>query len=266
MSATLSRLRSALGDPLLVRSGRGLKRTLFADSLREPLAHVLHDIELLIESGGAFDPATARRTFTIVASDYVSLVLLRPLIERLETLAPHVTVRVEPISTELLDHLRRGLVDLVIYPAELLPLNAPFQAELLFEDDFVCASDVGNNAIKDQMSMEQLSQLPYLASGSGVLASLADMRLDEAGIVRNTVMVTQAFLVAPFLIGGTQMFTITPRRLAKLLAPAAGIRILEPPMPIATLHEHMVWTPHRGADAAHSWLRDQLKLTAQLIN
>src|SRR5580704_5911946 len=61
MSATLGRLRAAFGDPLLVRAGRGLQRTGFADSLMEPLGEILHDIEQLLDAGSAFDPATARR-------------------------------------------------------------------------------------------------------------------------------------------------------------------------------------------------------------
>src|SRR5579862_2865685 len=161
MSATLGRLRAAFGDPLLVRSGRGLQRTGFADALMEPLGQILHDIERLLDAGTAFSPGTARRTFTVITSDYVALVLLRPLIERLTAIAPTITVRVIPADAELLEHLRRGVADLAIYPGELLPTDMPFQSEHLFADDFVCATDIAHSEVDDELSLDQLQTLPY---------------------------------------------------------------------------------------------------------
>lgn len=266
MSATLSRLRSAFRDPLLVRSGRGLRRTAFAESLQEPLRQVLTDVELLLHSTAEFDPAASRRNFSIVASDYVSLVLLRQLIERLAVVAPTVSVRVFPITADFLEQLRRGLVDLAIYPSELSPTNFPFHSERLFEDDFVCVTDIDNDEVGDSITVEQLSTLPYLAASQGALASLADQRLDEAHIPRNTTMVAQSFVVAPFLLPGTKMYTIIQRRLADLLMPDAHFKVLQPPLPIASIHELMIWSPRRGADAGHTWLRSQLRLTAQGIS
>jgi DNA-binding transcriptional LysR family regulator len=266
MSATLGRLRTAFGDQLLVKDGRGLQRTAFADSLREPLAEILRDIEGLIESGAEFEPQAARRTFSIVASDYVSLVLLRSLIERLGTIAPNVSVRVTPVDAALMENLRRGLVDLAIYPSELMPTNFPFQSEPLFRDDFVCVTDANNDEVDDEITVEQLSTLPYLAASQGMLASLADQRLDEANISRNTTMVAQSFVVAPFLLPGTRMYTIIQRRLAALLMSEAHFKLLRPPIPIAAIHELMIWSPRRGADAGHTWLREQLRLTASLMD
>src|SRR4051812_38865827 len=70
-SHALARLRDHLGDPLLVRGGRG---TMTATPRALELAPQLHD--LLAELAGVlrgerFDPATARRTFRICTSDYV---------------------------------------------------------------------------------------------------------------------------------------------------------------------------------------------------
>jgi DNA-binding transcriptional LysR family regulator len=266
MSATLGRLRAAFGDPLLVRSGRGLQRTGFADSLMEPLGQVLHDIEQLLDAGTAFNPGTARRTFTVITSDYVALVLLRPLIERLNSIAPTITMRVIPAGAELLEHLRRGVADLAIYPGELLPIDMPFESEHLFADDFVCATDIANSEVNDELSLEQLQTLPYLAVTQGSLTSLPDKGLDQAQIPRNTAMVAESFVTAPFLLPGTRMYTIIQRRLAHILLPDAHFKILKPPIPIAAIHQLMVWSPRRGADVGHSWLREQLHQTAQLID
>ncbi len=265
MSATLGRLRQAFGDPLLVRSGRGLQRTAHADSLRAPLAEILRDVELLLNAEQAFDPFTARRTFTVLASDYVSLVLLRHLIERLGTIAPHVSVRVTPVDASLMENVRRGVVDLAIYPAEVMPTNRPFRSLPLFSDDFVCVTDAGNDEVGDEITLEQLARLPYLALHQGTLPSLVDERLDEAQIPRNTTMVAQSFVVAPFLLPGTRMFTIIQRRLATMLMPEAHFKLLTCPVPLPTIHELMIWAPRRETDAGHAWLRGELQRTAELL-
>ncbi|MGN7950351.1 LysR substrate-binding domain-containing protein [Microbacterium sp. 22215] len=265
MSATLARLRASLGDPLLVRSGRGLQRTAFAESLREPLTAILGDVEQLIQSGAAFDPTTSKRSFTILASDYVALVLLRPLIERLGAIAPNVSVRVTPVDASLMESIRRGLVDVAIYPSELLPTDVPFRTQPLFDDDFVCVTDKANEMVGDVFTVEQLSSLPYLAASQGLLASLADQRLDEAHLARNTTMIAQSFVMAPFMLPGTKMYTILQRRLASLLMAEAHFKMLEPPVPIAAIHELMLWSPRRGADAGHAWLREQLQESARRL-
>lgn len=265
MSATLARLRSVLGDPVLVRVGRGMERTVFAESLRKPLAQILHDVEQLLNSGTAFDPATSRRSFTIAASDYVTLLLLRPFIERLGTIAPEVNVRVIPGDAGTFDNVRRGLADFAIYPAELLPVNLPFHTERLFADDFVCVTDAANPEVGEEMTVEQLSSLPYLAAWHGALASLADQHLDKAQIPRNTTMTAQSFVLAPFLLAGTRMYTIIQRRLAALLMDEARFQILRPPIPIAEVNELLIWSPRRSADAGHDWLKAQLHQSAELL-
>jgi hypothetical protein len=122
---------------------------------------------------------------------------------------------------------------------------------------------IGPQINDDAVFFEQLSSLPYLAASQGSLASLADQRLDEAHIPRNTSVVAQSFVVAPFVLPGTRMYTIIQRRLADLLMPDAHFKILQPPIHIASIHELMIWSPRRGADAGHTWLRSQLRLASQ---
>ena len=67
-------------------------------SLIEPVHAVLTSLDQLLATSPHFDPATDSRTFTVVASDYVTLILLRPLLERLYREAPSVAVNVVPVS------------------------------------------------------------------------------------------------------------------------------------------------------------------------
>src|ERR1700677_4298632 len=119
MSASLARLRRLFGDPLLVRNGRVHELTPLAQALVEPVHATLTSIGQLLATTPHFDPGTDERTFTVVASDYVTLILLRPLLERLYEEAPHVAVNVIPVSGATQVELERSQVDLVIMPKEL---------------------------------------------------------------------------------------------------------------------------------------------------
>src|ERR1043166_8512586 len=88
MSHSLSELREQLGDPLLVRSGRGMVLTPRAEALVGPLHALLKDAERLLRGGADFDPATTSRRFVIAAPDFIATLLLPQLLDVLAREAP----------------------------------------------------------------------------------------------------------------------------------------------------------------------------------
>src|SRR3954463_13268323 len=69
MSRALARLRETTGDPLLVRSGRALVPTPRALELRDPVRHLVRDVEGVLAPQAAPDLARTTRTFSVRASD-----------------------------------------------------------------------------------------------------------------------------------------------------------------------------------------------------
>src|SRR5271167_1840915 len=69
MSRTLARLRSATGDPLLVRAGRGLVPTPRAAELREQVHELTRDAQTVLNPQTShLDVTSLERTFTIRAN------------------------------------------------------------------------------------------------------------------------------------------------------------------------------------------------------
>lgn len=263
MSSTLSRLRRLFDDPLLVRAGRGLELTPFAASLIAPVREALGIVESVLAVRSSFDPASDHRTFTISASDYVTLVLLRPLLEQLATEAPNVRVNVSAVSTsDYTDALRREQADLLIVPQELLPADLGYPSTPLFSDNYVVALDAANTDVGEEISIEQFSAQPYLAYQSGSKPSLVDMQLDQLQIPRNVEVTAQSFLIGPLLLRGTRLIMLAHAQLGKLLAEQHRLRLLEPPMPLLPVNQIMVWTSRHNADTGHEWLRQRLLAVA----
>ena len=90
MSASLRRLREAFGDPILAQHGKAMMPTPYALALAPEIAAALAALRRLTRPNLGFDPATASRVFRIAASDYITTVLLAPLLARLEREAPRI--------------------------------------------------------------------------------------------------------------------------------------------------------------------------------
>ena len=95
VSHTLERLRQALGDPLFVKSGRGIVPTRYALQAGPHIRQILDDLQSL-PSGPPFSPATAEFTFTIAANDYQRDLLLPGLVRTLRQEAPGISLQVIP--------------------------------------------------------------------------------------------------------------------------------------------------------------------------
>src|SRR4051794_26795077 len=77
-SAALARLRLLFGDELLVKSGREMRPTPFAERIAGRIHHLLVEVEDIVTSHEVFDPRQDQQTFRVMATDYTALVLMRP--------------------------------------------------------------------------------------------------------------------------------------------------------------------------------------------
>ena len=265
MSAALNRLRKLFDDPLLARSGSDLVATPLAESLARPVQEAISAIHSVLAARGAFDPSRDHRTFTLIASDYVGLVLLRPLVRKLASTSPRVRLVVHPVSPEFVADLRRDQVDLALVPAEIMPERLGLPRVELFTDRYVCAVAADNPAVGDTLTVEEFTRHPHLASGGGHLPALGQRQLRSLGVFPFAEVSTQTSILAPFMLAGTNLITVVLERLGRHLQDVAGIRLVEPPMPLGSITETMFWHPRRADDPSHRWLREQVLQAADLL-
>ncbi len=267
MSASLARLRKFFGDPLLVREGRSLRPTPTALELVGPIREALDMIESTMRATREFDPHTDRRTFTVMASDYVLLVLLRPLLVELEREAPNLRLNVRPPTPDAAERLARSEVDLLVLPAELAgPAADDLCAAPLFTERLVIAVDRDHPDVGARITEEQFRTLPYLAYYGVPGMTISELRLRRLGIDRHVDVYTQSFVVQPLMLPGTRLVALLHERLVGYFAPHLPIRLLEPPFDVAPLTEAMYWSPRTDADPAHRWLRDRVHHTAAAMD
>jgi DNA-binding transcriptional LysR family regulator len=130
----------------------------------------------------------------------------------------------------------------------------------LFEDSWVCAVWSGHAHAGDRFTVDEFLALPHLSFRLAGLdhGSIAESFLAQSGYERRIVASTESFATAPFLLRGTPLVSLVPRRLGERLRQAAEIRLIEPPFDVPPLREKLIWSPRYTASAAHTWLRTRL--------
>ncbi|MGW4080201.1 LysR family transcriptional regulator [Streptomyces asiaticus] len=258
MSTSLAKLRRHFNEPLLVRDGRRMVLTPFAESLVQPVTEMLEAIREVVGANAAFDPTTDRRVFTVTASDYVAIVLLRPLLREIDTAYPHVQIKVAPLNHGMVDQLRRGQCDLVIWPPMIQDKELEtFSSATLFTDEFVAVVDQDHPEVGDVLTSDQLCTLPYVQIG-GPQPTIADTVLAQLGLPLRAVAATDNFTNAACLLPGTRMVAVIQRRLFDQLGPSIGLRTVALDVPLPRLVESMYWHPRNTIDPAHRWLRERV--------
>lgn len=270
LSAALARLREHYGDALLVRSGGAMVPSSLASSLAGPVRELLRQAEGIAHARANFDPAVARRRFTISVSDYTSSVLMPQAMALLAGEAPgvHLTLRVTPApdSPDLsptVEALDRRQYDFSVVPRGT---HSPrHRAEVLVVDDYRCIARVDHPVVRTRLSLKQYATLQHtvveLSDGRGA-AMLDEQALVRAGVSRRVGPVVERFGMLGEVVARTDCIATLPARMAALLASRLPLRVLAPPVALPPLTELVQWKPAHDADAGMSWLRQLLQRAA----
>lgn len=271
MSNALQRIRDHFDDPILVRSGREMRRTALAETLVEPVRALILHAETILKGESRFDPSTAERTLRVAMSDYCCSIFAGVLMRLLSQEAPGVRVEVAPLSFGVIDDLISGKIDMCL-TAQDLRLLAPdidvglFGRRKLFSDRFVCAVDKDNTAVGDELTYDTYVRLPHAVMRLGGHAlSLEEQTTRRLGLELEVAAVTPTFTSLPMLLRGTPLIITIQERLYERLATIAPMRAFPPPVPILGLEETLFWHNRAEHDEAHRWLRDAVSRAADSL-
>jgi len=261
MSHILQRLRQQLDDPLLVKTPSGMKPTDRALAMIDPVRAVLRDVRRLIGTREEFDPATSVRRFVIAATDYMDVLVIPALVERIAQCAPGVDIHVKRTETPFPEkELENNDLDVVLGFETVLKPPGQMMVEKLFVDRMTCL--VRKNYAKNRggrLTLDEFISMKHmLISRTGTRIGLVDEWLAEKGLERRIALIVPHFLSAPFIVAKTDMVLSLPERIAKQFIGLAPLRILPIPMDLPAYNLVMVWHPLRKNDPAHRWLREQI--------
>lgn len=263
MSGALSRLREFFGDELLTQVGRKMVPTPLGESLAEPVRQILLQVKATINTQTGFDPATSKRHFSLMMSDYVATVLMSDVLIRAESEAPG--VRFNILSNDVsspTEFLERADVDLLIMPREYLSEKHP--RDDLYTDEYACLVWDKNPVAGGTLTQEQYLELGHvvLQFGRGRIPVQDEWFLTTLGITRRIEVVALNFNSLPQHVVGSRRIATTHRRLAEYYARCLPLKILPSPFKLPPLTESVQWHSLFDSDPGNRWLRKLLRQAA----
>jgi DNA-binding transcriptional LysR family regulator len=262
MSRVLERLREMFEDPLLVRTGRTYERTIRADGILGELETILPRLEAMVR-GGEFDPAQSDERFRVALTDNASTILLPSLVAHVREAAPHVKLEVTAWRTQAYEDVAAGRIHTAL-SAEGVPLA--LQSEIVFSLDFVCLVGSAQRMRTRRFTLKQYLQLPHaLIETLAGQQTLVDRPLAQLGLQRPVVLSIPFFVPAIYAIAHSDLVLTVPRKLAKITAGLAGIRVVEPPHELKAFPYFMAWHSRLTDEPAHLWFREQIRRAVRMV-
>jgi DNA-binding transcriptional LysR family regulator len=256
MSNALARLRDALGDPLFVRSPRGMLATPRARELGPAIRDALAALERALPQP-PFDPRTASRAFTISSLDSAELSYGAGLLARLLAEAPGVSLAFAPPArggdpTEMFE---AGRADVAIISTKHLPSTV--RSAPLVDQRLVAVARRNHPRVDGKLTLPQLCGIPHvLVAPYGVPGGILDDALAKQGRRRTVALRVATFASAPAIVSRTDCIAVVPESIATVFAPALRLQVLELPVHVPPIPIALVWHPRVEHEPAHRWFRD----------
>ncbi|WP_157251641.1 LysR family transcriptional regulator [Nonomuraea typhae] len=258
MSRTLGRIRKAMGDPILVRSGQRMVPTPRALAVRAEVRALVEGARRVFTPPGAPDPATLVREFVILASDPVIMAAAAPLLTELAATAPGVRLRF--ISEGPGDQLalRDGLAELEV---TIISDPAPETlVEPLASRAPLGVVRAGHPLLDGPVTPERFAAFDHvIASRKGRTRGPIDDALAALGLARRVGGTVPTFSTSLLVVRETDLVGMAAAWMVGPTLDALGLVTFPLPLELPPLVLSQAWHPRHDVDPAHAWLRERVR-------
>ncbi|HEY6463471.1 MAG TPA: LysR family transcriptional regulator [Polyangiaceae bacterium] len=266
VSNALGRLRVALGDPLVVRHGRGLVATPRAAELAPFVGQAIEHLEAAIDHGRSFVPAESTRTFTIAAADNHQTSEAPRIAAAFARGLPRASLRL--VSADYLaasDGLATGDIDLTFSPSSLV--GPGHRGEHVFDERASLVVRRDHPRVRGKMTPRLFNELGHIdvevALGKkGVGHHGAERHWRSVGLTRRVAVTVPYFTTAAMMASRTELVAGLPSRAAKVLCEILPVKIAPATFPLPSIGISLLWHERTDADPAARFFR---RLVAEAV-
>ncbi|HVT06130.1 MAG TPA: LysR family transcriptional regulator [Polyangia bacterium] len=259
ISNALGRLRAALGDPLVVRRGRGLVATPRAVALAPVIAEALGRLEVAVDRGRSFVPAESARTFTIAAADNHQTSEAPRIAAAFARRLPRAVLRM--VSADYLaasDGLATGEIDVAFVPTPLL--GDGDRGTHLFDETACLVVRRDHPEVRGKMTPRLFNRLGHIdvevALGKpGIGHRGAEQHWRGLGLVRRVATRVPYFTTAAMVAARTDLVAGLPSRAARVLVRLLPVKIVPATFSLPSMGISMTWHERTDGDPGARYLR-----------
>jgi len=258
LSAQLTRLRSIFGDQLMIPTSRGVNPTAMALELQRPLQDALDQARAVVSRVQSFDPATAKITFSIAASDYMQVAVLLPFLIKLNTNAPNIRLLVRILDIpSIQSDLERGEVDV----AFVQPMNADgagLRSVTVLKESYI--GIIRRHSLEPEgMTLERFVEARHIivSLNRDGFSGPTDTALAAIGLKRKVAFAVSSFVFLIESVTRCDLVALVPKRLTTRYLDR--IDTFEPPVPVPGIELKMAWHDRTHDHPAYQWLRAEFE-------
>lgn len=250
VSAALRRLRALYGDPLFVRTGRGLAPTLRANQLKPVISDALNKCR---QSLALLDPTAGHyegRAVTLGLSDDFEIAYGRRLIDEVRRRAPGLRLIFRQTHSQIVAQaLMERSLDLAITAGGFS--DRLLSRQVLGEGHYCCLVDAASlSPGQTTLSVDAFVAREQILVSSGGFIGIVDEILANLGLSRRVCASTTHFAALPHLLQGTQGLATLPGHAARAIADLTGLALLPCPLPLPRYPIELGWRTSAASDPA----------------
>lgn len=266
ISHALAKLREIFNDELFVRAGQRLVPTAKALELAPTVHVILAGMESLLRPDKPFDPSLSVREFAAASGEAGELILVEPLRQRLQSLAPSVHVNWTPSRRdENIDALRNARSHFVIDIEEAAVSAPDVRVAKLFDDTLATLARPGNPLAGRKPRPAAFAAADHVAVNTLPTLDLMDRALSEQRLSCNIASHVSSALVGVLVTLNSDALLTVPSSLAAILQKQFGLVRVAQPVPPVAIPLRLMWHSSYDRDECHQWVRGELAKIAQEI-
>lgn len=255
ISKTLTQIRAAFHDKIVIREGNQFVLTRKGEELKAQLPLLMQTLDNLYLPN-VMDPSQCKRQFTLASSDYVAQAILPSICCELAVDAKNASIEYQLWHKDKLTELADMPLDLVSTITDHMPEN--LHGKSLGEDQLIvvcrrqhplCQADA--LSIKEYINAKHL-----LISGGGDKDSSVDLALSALGEQRKIFASVPFFQSAIELLLKTDTLLTTPLHIAADFAQTHDLRIMILPIKLQPQQYYLLWHAKHHQDPEHTWFRE----------
>ncbi|MDX2319646.1 MAG: LysR family transcriptional regulator [Moritella sp.] len=255
ISKTLTQIRAAFHDKIVIREGNQFVLTRKGEELKVQLPVLMQTLDNLYLPR-VMDPRQCQRKFTLASSDYVAQAILPLICCELAVDAPNTSVEYQLWHKDKLTELADMPLDLVSTITDTMPEN--LHGKSIGEDQLVVVCRPQHPLYsRNSLSMsDYINAKHVLISGGGDKDSTVDLALSDLGEQRQVFASVPFFQSAIELLLTTDTLLTTPLHIAADFAQAHDLRIMLLPIELKPQQYYLLWHAKHHQDPEHTWFRE----------
>nr|MDT0252957.1 LysR family transcriptional regulator [Endozoicomonas sp.] len=271
ISHALSRLRRQFKDDLFLPVHGGMAPTEHAKRIAPFIRQAMLLLEQGVNSTQAFEPASSSAKFRIAGGDYIELVLLPVLMERIIQQAPSIQIEIESLKpTDYARELESRLIDIVIGFDKPVHLATQLKSSCFLTEQLVIVAPkpITEPFVEDRgtITADTIKALKFIyPSNWGHSQVLMDEWCKKNGVDRTIAITVTGFVAVPILMAKLNLVTALPSAIARYYQQQFDFSWY----PIApgelTYRHQLAWHPLRDKDPSLVWLKQQIIAAAETV-